>query len=195
MGALSWIALIVVAASLALGLYYLRLKSILRKENAQSAAESRLKKAIENESRVTATRKKRSFFAGLDSNAIHCHCVVNNSAAVLSFRNDWKGMSFLPFSHDLEFNAGEKIEFPFRQILSVELQHNERNEKFYRTESVPVSATNKRSPVARAIVGGVLLGPAGMVVGAASGLGGTTKITSEERRVTDNRIVRGRPIR
>ncbi|MCB4861960.1 hypothetical protein K7W03_20420 [Sphingobium sp. PNB] len=66
----------------------------------------------------------------------------------------------------------EKIDIS--NMATAEVVIPEHQETVTRTDKVPVAVKQNRSPVARTLVGAVLLGPVGAVAGAASGLGGKT---------------------
>jgi len=120
-------------------------------------------------------------------------CVVNLVPAIFAMNNNCSAISIMPYVLGEIFEALPPIHFSLESVFSAEVRWKELKETFFRTEVVPISSTNKRSPVGRALVGAVLLGPAGLVIGAASGLGGKTTITSQERKVLDERIVKGKP--
>ncbi|KHL24276.1 hypothetical protein PK98_15030 [Croceibacterium mercuriale] len=70
-------------------------------------------------------------------------------------------------------------------ILSVEIVRPSTKKRVRRMEAVPVVTSQKKSPVARGLVGGALLGPVGLVVGAASGIGRDVSTKIEEHVIWD----------
>ena len=120
-------------------------------------------------------------------------CRYKDAPALFALKRDSTVFAIFPYTLSQGCVAATPIEIPTATILSVELRRDDVKERYERTELVPTEITNKKSPVGRAVVGGLLLGPTGAVVGAASGLGGKAKVTVEERKVADERIVKGPP--
>jgi len=135
-----------------------------------------------------------AFRESFDDDWVHNGCTVDGATTIIALKKDFRAVCIVSYEVGDVFSAGVVKDIPIEQIISCELQRENIVEKFYRTELVPVSQSNKRSPVGRAVVGGLLLGPAGLVMGAASGLGGKTTITTKEIQVRDERVVEGPPV-
>jgi hypothetical protein len=92
-----------------------------------------------------------------------------------------------------EFLPGSPIVLNVNQVLGLNIAKPKITKT--REKIVPVSIVeNKRkSPVGRGLVGGALLGPAGLVLGAASGLNSKTSTKVEERTVTEQYETEGDP--
>lgn len=78
-----------------------------------------------------------------------------------------------------------------RSILSFDVVIPERSKTITHNDKIPVVVKEGRSPVGRALVGGVLLGPVGAVVGAASGVGGKTKVEHKQVQRSETIKVKG----
>jgi hypothetical protein len=92
-----------------------------------------------------------------------------------------------------EFEIATDDRYPIAGLSSASLEREERVERFKRTVVTPIAVQKGKSPIARGAVGGLLLGPAGLVLGAASGLTTKTKIVEHVHEVDDQRIVIGKP--
>ncbi|WBY16644.1 hypothetical protein PF049_00275 [Erythrobacteraceae bacterium WH01K] len=80
-----------------------------------------------------------------------------------------------------EFSHAEPIYINLREIISLNVARPSVRRSRQEKISFPITETQRRSPVARGLIGGALLGPAGLVVGVASGLNSqiTTSVKSE----------------
>ncbi len=81
----------------------------------------------------------------------------------------------------------------FNQIVEVAVSQDDVTETYIRTVSTPVAVAKKKSSIGRALVGGLLLGPAGAVVGAVSGAATTSQIKTVVTTQEDTRTVAGPP--
>lgn len=86
------------------------------------------------------------------------------------------------FENEGAFEAGAIREFDVKALRTVEIRETFRTRKVEKVDHVPISFSNNRSSVGRAVAGGLIAGPTGAMVGAASGLGGKHKI--EHKKVT-----------
>lgn len=78
-------------------------------------------------------------------------------------------------------------------ILSADIVRPTVTKTVTRKQSVPVVTSKNRSPFARGLVGGMLLGPAGLVLGAASGLNKEVRTTIKEQEVQETVEAPGEP--
>jgi len=92
---------------------------------------------------------------------------------------DEQGKCLVLFELD-EFGAGDEAEpkraVPVTDIVSLSVEYAHKSKTVKQRERVPLAVRPKRSPVARALVGGVLAGPVGAMVGGMSGLSGGSDI-------------------
>jgi len=122
------------------------------------------------------------------------NCVFEGAKGVFGMNSDSQKICLATYHLDEIFEPIMHVEIGIEKIFSASVKWSDVQETYYRTELVPIAIKNKKSPVARGLVGGVLLGPAGLVLGAASGLGGKATIVTEERKVRDQRTVKGKPV-
>ena len=73
---------------------------------------------------------------------------------------------------------GKLYFIPLEYVEKCELQYDHKETKYIE----PTYTTKKKSPVKRAIVGGVLAGPTGAIVGAVSGMGEGEKVMTSPGR-------------
>ena len=92
-----------------------------------------------------------------------------------------------------EFTCEEPLTFHLRDILSLTVARPKITKTRKKIAPVSIVENKRKSPVARGILGGVLLGPAGLVVGAASGLNSKTITKIEQHEVTEFYEAEGDP--
>ena len=79
------------------------------------------------------------------------------------------------------------------QIISLNVASPRVTKTRYESVPVPITTSKNKSPVARGLLGGALLGPAGLVVGAASGLNAMTETEIRHETVSRKYESRGAP--
>ncbi|HEX8301544.1 hypothetical protein [Sphingomonas sp.] len=96
-----------------------------------------------------------------------CFFMLSESKALLRI---------VEYSDDPDFDVASEFGLPLQAVISLNTAQPTVTKK--RSKQVPITAieTKNKSPVARGLVGGALLGPAGLVLGAASGL--NSKVSS-----------------
>lgn len=111
------------------------------------------------------------------------------------FMIDEKGASLRIATYQLsqEFTIESDFQVAVRRIISMNVASPSVTKT--RTKTVPVTTVHheKKSPVARGLVGGVLLGPAGLVLGAASGLNSKATSTVSHEKVLEDYETVGDP--
>jgi hypothetical protein len=92
-----------------------------------------------------------------------------------------------------DFSVDNDITVPISQVISLNVASPTVTRT--RTKTVPVTVVEKKnkSPVGRGLVGGVLLGPAGLVLGAASGLNSNLASTVKHENVNETYDTLGDP--
>lgn len=97
----------------------------------------------------------------------HCYFMINDQGSALRIAS-------YQISQDFTIDGDTQIEI--ERVVSMNIASPSITKT--RTKTVPVTTIEhkKKSPIARGLVGGALLGPAGLVLGAASGL--NSKVTS-----------------
>jgi hypothetical protein len=100
---------------------------------------------------------------------------------MMSVKN--RKLRFDRYSYDDSLVIEDVFEIFTRDILSITVARPKTKET--RKEMVPVSIveSKNKSPIGRGLVGGALLGPAGLVLGAASGLNAKTSTRIEHETV------------
>lgn len=78
-------------------------------------------------------------------------------------------------------------------ITSLDINQPMKEKIVSHVETTPVAVGSKRSPVGRAVVGGLIAGPAGAMVGGMSGLGGKSKIEHVQTSRQETVMVKGHP--
>lgn len=104
-----------------------------------------------------------------------------------------------PKIHIVKRGLGDQFEVRAHRIIepddvrAVAYEQPDRIEKYTRTVVTPVAVNAKKSAIARGAIGGVLLGPAGMLLGVGSAITPTTKIVEHTTKQQDSRVVPGLP--
>lgn len=83
---------------------------------------------------------------------------------------------------------------PFSDIRTVEFVQDDKRETYRRAVTTPVALAKNKSAIGRGLAGGVLLGPAGLLLGAASALTPETKIVEHKSSELAERTVKGPPM-
>jgi len=187
------IALLCAIVAIVAVVIVLREKEAAPRRAAERAAAAEY--AAEFQRRMDAARAaKEAFKAARREQWAVNECSFRGHSALFGIKKDNSAIGVVTYRLEgAEFHAGTPVEVPVAMLLSAKVVRDDVREAYWRTEIVPVAVKNKKSPVGRALVGGVLLGPAGVVIGAASGLGGKSQVINEERRVMDERVVKGPP--
>lgn len=111
------------------------------------------------------------------------------------FMIDEKGGALRIATYQLtqEFAVDNDFEINVRGVISMNVASPSVTKT--RTKTVPVTTIQheKKSPIARGLVGGVLLGPAGLVLGAASGLNSKVTSTVSHEKVLEDYETVGEP--
>lgn len=81
----------------------------------------------------------------------------------------------------------------FSDLRSVTVEQDDVVETFTRRVTTPVAVTKHKSAIGRGLVGAAVLGPAGLLLGAASAVKPTTKVIEHTTTQTDQRVVKGPP--
>lgn len=120
-------------------------------------------------------------------------CTIAGSLSLLMLDHGGHAVRMLSYRDDPSFEVLNDLRIACADIYEVAVEERSETISFTKRESVPVTHTERRSPVARGLVGLAVLGPAGAVIGAASGLATNTRTTTEIRKVREHRTVEGAP--
>jgi hypothetical protein len=162
---------------------------------AARAAERAAELRREADAAEAAREAKEAFKATRHKYWAVNECTFRGRTALFGIKKDNSAIGVVTYRlDDDEFQPGTSLEVPVGMVLSAKVERDDVRETFYRNEVVPVAINNRKSSVGRALVGGALLGPAGVVMGAASGLGGRSDIITKTQKVADERIVKGPPL-
>lgn len=82
---------------------------------------------------------------------------------------------------------------PFQKIVGVNFLQEMRSKVITHKETTPVAVGNGKSVGTRALAGALIAGPAGAIVGQASGLSGKSKIEHVETKRSETILVKGHP--
>jgi hypothetical protein len=110
---------------------------------------------------------------------------------IIALGADDRLLRIAQFSDEGKFEVLSDKILALNKIISLDIAFPTVTKTVYDVQAVPIVSKQKRSPVGRAVVGGILLGPLGAVVGAASGLNGAVTTNVEERQVAKKIESRG----
>jgi hypothetical protein len=107
--------------------------------------------------------------------------------------DEGKAIRIVEFKDAPDFELQGECTLPTSRIISIHIASPTVTKT--RSKTVPVTVVEKKnkSPVGRGLVGGVLLGPAGVVLGAASGLNSKVVSTVKHETVNENYDALGDP--
>lgn len=106
---------------------------------------------------------------------------VNGVPGMVAIAENGLLMKLVTYSEQEEdYILADNLVISPKAILSFDVVIPEKSRIVTHTDKVPVTVKQKRSTVGRAAVGGLLLGPVGVAVGAASGLNGKDKVEYHE---------------
>ncbi len=123
-------------------------------------------------------------------------CRLDGKAALLASEQDDDGLRIILLADRFWPKTFEVIGEDFiryEMIRAVAYEQDDVVETYTRTVVTPVATQKKKSAIGRGLVGGVLLGPAGLILGAASGISPETKIVQTTSKQQDTRVVKGKP--
>ncbi len=103
-------------------------------------------------------------------------CPCSGEASLLMAERDGGAIRLASYRMKPEFEISTVARLPISSIVSFGLSTRESVERTMQRTVTPVAMPEKKSAVARGLVGGALLGPAGMVVGALSAVSPESKI-------------------
>lgn len=106
------------------------------------------------------------------------------------------GQIRLVFYHlsNADFHVVRDLTLTRMEIASAEVFAPVVREEIYRDQSVPVFTSTKKSKLGRAVVGGLVAGPAGAVIGAMTGVGHKIEVHNKTQRVFSHHAERsGKP--
>lgn len=167
-------------------------------EKKQAAADLRARLNAEDEAaritRLRGTEERAAFRSNLDPHWVHSPCRFEDQVGVFALARDFLKIQIVTFPHENTTEDYISREFAMPNITTTQIRVPTVVETTYRKEYIPVAITNKKSPVGRALIGGIIAGPAGVIAGAVSGLGGKSTITSEEKVIAEQHTKRGCPL-
>lgn len=192
---------IVGAAVPPLMLYFLRYGAIQEiGERRRLEAEKKEQARLERIERKKLARSKRDKWveglaADAQSNACKARMLEDGSGqdCVVMFARGRNAVRIIPYQLDEEFFELDAIELALTDIISLDIARPKVTKTRKKTVPVSIVENKRKSPVGRAAVGGVLLGPVGAVVGAASGLNAKTETRIENREVSERYETDGDP--
>jgi len=106
-----------------------------------------------------------------------CQAVIDGEVGYLAMDGEGSNLRLVSCKKEetrLTVVADETI--PLRSVTSIAIDQPNKTKTITHTETTPVAVGSGRSPVGRAVVGGLVAGPVGAVVGGLSGVGGKSKI-------------------
>lgn len=153
----------------------------------------------EKEKRTQAQRAKEEWLSGHENEGWkyisearmmnaegqpHCAVMISENLILLKI---------CEYRLDTKFDPSNPLIINVNQVLGINTAKPKITKR--REKSVPVSIVENdpKSPIGRGLVGGALLGPAGLVLGAASGLNSKTSTSIQEHKVMEEYEINGDP--
>ena len=122
---------------------------------------------------ATQARDRRAYIESLKSEWPYAtYCKLDGKHADLLLSHDGSKLKFLLGAAGAPSSGSAIYELNASSIVDVGLERRTTIKNQSRVEDVILPQANRKSTVGRAVVGGVLLGPVGAVVGAASSMKG-----------------------
>lgn len=161
---------------------------------ANADAESRKRDAAEHAAKKAAFGIAKNEFIELKLSGVRPSPVkIDGLPALLSHVDGQSGVRIIMLRAPLVFEITSDVVIQFSAIRAVEFVQDDVVETYMRRVTTPVAVQKKKSAIGRGLVGGVLLGPAGLLLGAASGVAPSTKIVEHTVSHADQRIIKGPP--
>lgn len=119
---------------------------------------------------------------------------VDSRPARIALSEDGKSLRFLSWKRQGNgiVNVTDRT-YPTKAVIGLAIDQPDVSRIVTHKEKTPVAVNVRRSAGGRALVGGIVAGPAGAVIGGASGLNGKTKITMVETERHETVDSKGHP--
>ncbi len=118
---------------------------------------------------------------------------LDGKLAMLVPTPDERSIRVVQIANPHVWEVASDREIAFSQMRSVQFIQDDVVESYTRQVTTPVAVQKQKSAIGRGLVGAVALGPVGLVLGAASAMTPTTKITEHTTTMVDQRTVKGPP--
>jgi hypothetical protein len=148
---------------------------------------------LKSELRERALFEKDEYKNNMRDLWVFNECAINNNASIIALSKNYKNLKFIRYDATGEFTITQEDIISIKDVWSENIKVNYQMGSETKTVIVPTKIQNTRSPVKRAVVGAIILGPVGAIVGAASGLGGEKTIVSQEKSVTTAKMMAQSP--
>lgn len=191
---------IIGAALLPLGVYLLTFKAFhqtLRK-NEERRLEHLAVQQQKESAKAAAVKHRNEWIAALEND--YAFILKGNvldgplsGACVLACNSRDSSLRIYGYYVGDEFKIVSDAVMPISEVVSVEIIRPMEMKRVKKVQAVGVVSSSKKSPIARGLVGGAVLGPAGMILGAASGAGKDVKTEIKEHTVWEEAQMEGDP--
>lgn len=164
-------------------------------KSAPSPAELEYRKRISDEQETYDMKRSELFEDNLAGYEL-IHCRMPTSQALLGLSGEENNLVVVSYQdHPLQrnFNVHEIATIDFESITRVELFTPERSGQITKRIITPVAVNKRKSAIVRGAVGGALLGPAGLLLGAASALTSEQEIKNVATINKEVGVIRGKP--
>jgi len=102
-------------------------------------------------------------------------------------------IQFMEYSIAEKFHSSDPQFLSINQVISLNIARPDVTDSRKKTVHLPITESQEKSPVARGLAGGAIMGPAGLILGAASGLNSRTKTRIETKTVYEQYEKKGDP--
>lgn len=139
---------------------------------------SRDRKAKLQEEWAAYREAKSAFLSAFGESA--AALTASNGGCPLLLVLDTSSLHWIELADGKDFTVISSKRIPLATIGSVRVEQATRLENYRRKVITPVAVTKKKSAVGRGLVGAALLGPAGLLLGAASAIAPEAKVVEHE---------------
>lgn len=162
--------------------------------NAAAAREAEARRLEREREETFASNRRELIDRHLADWPIRAIAKIDGALGMVAMNGDGSELRIVTCRREnVEIEVIDEETISTSQVTTLAIDQPSRPKTVTHRDKVPVAVGSGRSSVGRAVVGGVVAGPAGAVVGSISGLGGKSQIEDETATRSETIYVKGHP--